>query len=139
MEDVVTAKTSYSRLDQPGSAVRIRLNSTVVHAQHDGPADAAKSVQVTYMRGGKLHSIQGHNCVLACYNGMIPYLCPELPEKQKEALSYLVKAPLVYTHVALRNWTSFAKIKRAPHRRPGRLSHLCHARFSRKSPAQGSW
>jgi len=110
MEDVVTAKASYSKLDRPGSAVRIRLNSTVVHAQHDGPADAAKSVQVTYMRGGKLHSIQGHYCVLACYNGMIPYLCPELPEKQKEALSYLVKAPLVYTHVALRNWTSFAKL-----------------------------
>src|SRR6266566_6570680 len=110
MEDIVTAKARYSKLDRPGSAVRIRLNSTVVHAQHDGPADAAKSVQVTYMRGGKLHSIQGHNCVLACYNGMIPYLCPELPEKQKEALSYLVKAPLVYTHVALHNWTSFAKL-----------------------------
>jgi spermidine dehydrogenase len=110
MEDVVTAKTDYSKLDRPGSAVRIRLNSTVIHAQHDGPADAAKSVQVTYMRGGKLHSVQGKNCVLACYNGMIPYLCPELPEKQKEALSYLVKAPLVYTHVALRNWTSFAKL-----------------------------
>jgi spermidine dehydrogenase len=110
MEDVVTAKADYSKLDQPGSAVRIRLNSTVVHAQHDGPADAAKSVRLTYMCGGKMHSVQGHNCVLACYNGMIPYLCPELPEKQKEALSYLVKAPLVYTHVALRNWTSFAKL-----------------------------
>src|SRR6266436_2326005 len=44
------------------------------------------------------------------YYGMIPYLCPELPEKQKEALSYLVKMPLVYSHVALRNWTSFAKL-----------------------------
>jgi len=110
MEDVVTAKADYSKLDQPGSAIRIRLNSTVVHAQHDGPADAAKSVQVAYMRGGKLHSVQGNNCILACYNGMIPYLCPELPQKQKEALSFLVKAPLVYTHVALRNWTSFAKL-----------------------------
>ncbi len=110
MEDVVTAKADYSKLDQRDSAVRIRLNSTVVHAQHDGPANAAKGVQVAYMRGGKLQSVQGNNCVLACYNGMIPYLCPELPEKQKEALSYLVKAPLVYTHVALRNWTSFAKL-----------------------------
>ena len=110
MEDVVTAKADYSKLDQRGSAVRIRLNSTVVHAQHDGPANAAKGVQVAYMRGGKLQSVQGNNCVLACYNGMIPYLCPELPEKQKEALSYLVKAPLVYTHVALHNWTSFAKL-----------------------------
>ena len=41
---------------------------------------------------------------------MIPYLCPDLPEKQKEAMAYLVKTPLVYTHVALRNWTSFSKL-----------------------------
>ena len=38
---------------------------------------------------------------------MIPYLCPELPQEQKEALHYLVKTPLVYTNVALRNWTAF--------------------------------
>jgi len=41
---------------------------------------------------------------------MIPYICPELPVEQKEALSYLVKAPLVYTHVALKNWTPFSKL-----------------------------
>ena len=32
---------------------------------------------------------------------MIPYLCPQLPERQKEALHYQVKMPLVYTNVAL--------------------------------------
>jgi spermidine dehydrogenase len=62
------------------------------------------------MRGGKLQTVQGKACVMACYNGMIPYLCPELPDKQKEALAYLVKKPLVYTHVAIRNWTSFHKL-----------------------------
>jgi spermidine dehydrogenase len=107
MEDVVTAKADYSKLDDASSAVRIRLNSTVVHVEH---INAAKEVQIAYVRGGKSQTVLGKNCVLACYNGMIPYLCPELPEKQKEALSYLVKAPLVYTHVALRNWTSFAKL-----------------------------
>jgi len=107
MEDVVTAKADYSKLDEMGSAVRVRLNSTVVQVQH---SNAAKEVQVGYVRGGKLQTVAAKSCVLACYNGMIPYLCPELPEKQKEALSYLVKAPLVYTHVALRNWTSFAKL-----------------------------
>jgi spermidine dehydrogenase len=35
---------------------------------------------------------------------MIPYLCPELPEDQREALPSLVKAPLVYTNVLLGNW-----------------------------------
>jgi spermidine dehydrogenase len=105
MEDVVTAKADYSKLDDASSAVRVRLNSTVVHVEH---ANVPKEVQIAYVRGGKLQTVAAKNCVLACYNGMIPYLCPELPEKQKEALSYLVKAPLVYTHVALRNWTSFA-------------------------------
>ena len=38
---------------------------------------------------------------------MIPYLCLELPEQQKEALRSLVKTPLIYASVALRNWTAF--------------------------------
>jgi spermidine dehydrogenase len=110
MEDVVTAKAVYGQLDRPGAAVRVRLNSTVVNVKHASASSAGKEVQIAYMRGGKLQSVVARNCVLACYNGMIPYICPELPEKQKEALSYLVKAPLVYTHVALRNWTAFAQL-----------------------------
>jgi spermidine dehydrogenase len=110
MEDVVTARADYSKLDVDGAPVRIRLNSTVMHVEHSGPGKAQKTVDIVYMRGKKLQSVQAKNCVLACYNGMIPYICPELPQKQREALSYLVKTPLVYTHVALRNWTSFASL-----------------------------
>ncbi len=110
MDDVVTARVDYGSLDQSGSPVRIRLNSTVVHVNHIGAPHAAKEVEIAYMRGGKLQTVRAQHCVLACYNTMIPYLCPELPEKQKEALSYLVKAPLVYTHVAISNWTSFHKL-----------------------------
>jgi spermidine dehydrogenase len=54
--------------------------------------------------------VRGRHCVLACYNMMIPYLTPELPLAQKRALHDLVKAPLVYTNVALRNWTSFKRL-----------------------------
>jgi len=110
MDDVVTARADYSKLDEENTAVRIRLNSTVVHVQHTKEPRASKALEVAYVRGGKLTSVQAKECVLACYNGMIPYICPELPEKQKEALAYLVKAPLVYTHVALRNWTAFEKL-----------------------------
>jgi spermidine dehydrogenase len=110
MDDVVTAPTDYSRLDQPGSPVRIRLNSTVVHVSHVGPPTTAKEVEIAYERGDKLQTVRAKNCILACYNTMIPYLCPELPEPQREALSYLVKMPLVYTHVAISNWTSFHKL-----------------------------
>jgi spermidine dehydrogenase len=111
MEDVVTARADYSKLDQADAKVRLRLNSTVVHVRHaEAAANSSKDVEVSYIRGGKLQSVRGKNCVLACYGMMIPYLCPELPEKQKDALSYLVKTPLVYTHVAVRNWTSFDKL-----------------------------
>ena len=112
MEDVVTAKADYSRLDRAENAVRLRLNSTVVNVQHSGSngSAAAKQVQVSYIRDGKQFVAKGNYCVLACYNMMIPYLCPELPDPQKQALSYLVKAPLVYAHVVIRNWTCFTKL-----------------------------
>jgi spermidine dehydrogenase len=110
MEDVVSARAVYSKLDVAESPVRVRLNSTVVHVRNTGSQGAAQGVQIAYMRGGKLHTVSGKNCVLACYNGMIPYICPDVPAEQSKALSYLVKSPLVYTHVALRNWEPFAKL-----------------------------
>ena len=110
MEDVVSARADYSRLDDAKSPVRIRLNSTVAQVRNNGPADSAKDVAVAYMRGGKLQSVQASACVLACYNMMIPYLCPDLPQNQQEALHSLVKVPLVYTHVAIRNWSTFQNL-----------------------------
>jgi len=65
---------------------------------------------VTYIRSGKAYTVRARNCVLACYNMMIPYLCPELPAAQQAALHSLVKTPLVYTSVGLRNWESFQKL-----------------------------
>jgi spermidine dehydrogenase len=106
MEDVVDARAVYSKLDAADSQVRIRLNSTVVHVRNS----TEHEVHVAYMRDGKLHTVTGKNCVLACYNGMIPYICPDVPAQQSKALSSLVKMPLVYTHVALRNWEPFAKL-----------------------------
>ncbi len=110
MEDVVSVRADYSRLDQEPSAVKIRLNSTVVRARPGSASGSAQQVEVAYVHKGKLQSAQGKSCILACYNMMIPYLCRELPEKQKEALHYCVKEPLIYTHVAIRNWMAFQKL-----------------------------
>jgi spermidine dehydrogenase len=110
MEDVVTARADYGKLDASDGPLRIRLNSTVVHVAQAQGAGSAPAVEIAYERGGKLQTVRGVKCVLACYNVMIPYICPDLPAKQKEALSYLVKTPLVYTHVALRSWEAFEKL-----------------------------
>ena len=106
-EDVVSARFDYSQLDKSASRVRIRLSSVVVAARHAGDVASAREVDVTYLRAGKPYLVRAKNVVLACWNMMIPYLCPEFPEKQKEALHYGVKIPLVYTSVEVRNWRAF--------------------------------
>ena len=110
MEDIVTARMNYARLDETGSKVRIRLNSTAVRAKHVGDPQSAKEVEVAYVRGGQAHRVRTASCVLACYNMVIPFLCPEMSDKQKEALAYAVKIPLVYTNVQIRNWKAFQKL-----------------------------
>jgi spermidine dehydrogenase len=111
MEDIVLAKVDYAKLDEASSPIRIRLNSTVVSARNVGEAVAAREVGVTYVRGGQARSVRGKACVLACWNMVIPYLCPEMTKKQKEALAYGVKVPLVYTNVQIRNRAAFEKLK----------------------------
>ena len=106
-EDIVTARADYTALDRPGSPVRIRLSSLAVRVTNFGENTTKPGVDVIYSRAGKLCGARAGLCVMASWNMMIPYICPELPDRQKEALHYLVKTPLVYTTVALRNWRAF--------------------------------
>ena len=111
VDDVVTARVNYAQLDRSTSRVRLRLNSIAVRARHLGDPKSAGQVEVTYLRGGRTFTARARGTVLACYNMMIPYLCPELPAGQKDALHKLVKTPLVYTSVALRNRRAFDALK----------------------------
>ncbi|HEV2362755.1 MAG TPA: NAD(P)-binding protein [Caulobacteraceae bacterium] len=104
---IVAAPLDYAALDQPANPVRIRLSSTCVRAKN---ADDKSGVQVAYARAGKVFAVRGKAAILASWNMMIPYLCPEMSEAQKAALHSLVKTPLVYTSVALRNWEAFQKL-----------------------------
>ena len=110
VEDVVTARADYAKLDRAGQSVRIRLNSTAVGVRNIGGPRTSRGVEVAYARGGRVYRVHAAGCVLACWNMMIPYLCPELPEGQKNALRELVKVPLVYTSVGIRNWRAFQKL-----------------------------
>jgi spermidine dehydrogenase len=110
MDTVVHAPLNYAALDDSESAVRVRLNSTVVRVQHDAAPERATVVRVAYLRDGKVHGVRAANAILACNNALIPVLMTELPEKQKEALAYAVKVPMMYNNVLIRRWTSFAKL-----------------------------
>ncbi len=110
MEDIVTARANYAALDEASSPIRLRLNTTAVKVKHAGDPATAKEVEVTYVRAGQARKARAANCILACYNMIIPYLCPEMPDTQKEALAYDVKLPLVYTNVQIANWRAFQKL-----------------------------
>ena len=104
MEDIVTAKADYSMLDKPGQDTNIRLNSTVVST-----TNTKDGVEIIYAKQGTLYKVHAKQCILACNNGIIPDLCPQLPEQQKEALKYNVKVPLVWVQVAMKNWRMIEK------------------------------
>jgi spermidine dehydrogenase len=107
MEDSVTARLDYSVLDREGAALRIRLNSTAVNVAH---TTESKAVDVTYVHAGEAHTVRAKKVIMACYNRAIPYVCPDLPEKQREGLAYNVKVPLTYTKVMVPNWRAFADL-----------------------------
>lgn len=108
--DSVTARLDYAKLDRTTNSTRIRLSSLVTRVRHIGDPATAKGVEVTCVRDGQAYSVRASQVVLACYNHIIPYLCPELPAEQKAAQHELVKTPLVYTSVAVRNWSAFQKL-----------------------------
>jgi spermidine dehydrogenase len=110
VDDVAVGRTDYTRLDEPGP-VRVRLNSTVVRVRHAGDAAQATEVEVSYARGRRLERVRARSCVLACWSTVIPYICPELPQAQREALAYATKVPIVYTNVVLRSWSSFRTLR----------------------------
>ena len=107
MQSVLKAPLRYGRLDEDVSPVRLRLHSTVVRVEHEGCAESAEWVRVTYVRDGKLLRVRARNCLLACWNHIIPYLVPGLPQEQKAALGYAVKVPMMYTNVFIKNWRPF--------------------------------
>jgi spermidine dehydrogenase len=126
VRDVVTAQVDYARLDRAASPVRVRLSATAVRVKNVGDSASAREVEVTYIREGRAFKVQARGCVLACWNMMIPYLCAELPEAQKTALHHLVKTPLVYTSVAIANWSAFQKLGIAGVYAPGGYHSYFH-------------
>ena len=111
MADAETVPVRYARLDDPASPVRLRLSSTVVRVRNNNPDPAdANEVEVVYVRDGKAKTVRAKGCVLACYNAAIPYMVPELPTAQKEALSKAVRAVMLRTQVAIRDWKAFEKL-----------------------------
>lgn len=104
MDDIAAARFDYGKLDVPGAPVRLRLNSTAVRVREDDGR-----VHVSYVEKGAAKRVTANHCVLACYNAIIPHMCPDMSEEQKQGLSYGSKVPFIWANVAIREGTPFYK------------------------------
>ena len=109
MEDIVTARFDYAKLDIPENKTRIRLNSTVVDLRHRN-ADIAGDIEIAYVGSDGARSVSAGKVVWAGYHAMLPYICPDVADVQAESMRSSVRAPLVYINVLVRNWRSFAEL-----------------------------
>ena len=106
MDDIVLADFDYGQLDRGDRNVQIRLNSTVIDVRQTNA-----EVSIGYVRAGAPHRVAAKHAVLACFHMMIPYIMPELPQVQREALALNVKTPLVYVNVVVRDWRPWIALK----------------------------
>jgi len=105
IDDLITAKFDYSKLDVAGAKTRLRLNATVVVAKNEGG-----KVSLGYVHDGALHRIEAARCIVATYGVVMARICPEVGEAARGLLLQNVKSPLVYTKVWLRNWNAFMRL-----------------------------
>jgi spermidine dehydrogenase len=104
MDDIVTARFDYGRLDLANRPVRLRLASTVVAL-----ANTHAGVDVLYAQGEKLTRISASHVIYAGYSAMLPYICADLAGAQRAAVAAQVRAPLAYVNVAVRNWRPWVR------------------------------
>jgi len=104
LSDALVRRVDYDSLDQEKNLIRIRLNSTAVNVRNEGDG-----VRVTYIRDGGVYAVKARSSVLACWFHVIPYLCPDMPDAQRDALHYNVHTPNLWVNVWLRNWKAFHK------------------------------
>ncbi len=110
MESIVTARADYTALDRSAHPTRVRLKSTAIRVEHIGDIANPSGVRVIYVRDGRPQQVVADNVILACFNNIIRFIVPSLPEDQKQALSYASKVPMQYTNVLVRNWEPWKKL-----------------------------
>ena len=99
VEQCLTARFDYGKLDRPDAATSIRLRSLAVLAD-----TTPTGCVVRYVKDGKQFEVRARHTVMAGWHTMAAHIIPSLPSEQKAAMRANIKLPLVYAQVALRQW-----------------------------------
>jgi len=110
--DLGDKRMDYTVLDRPSNATRIRQSSIVYNVRHLGRTPRVlepdgREVEISYLNAGRTYKVKAANVILACMNNVIPSLCPELPDVQKEAMHKAVRCANLAVNVLFRDWKAF--------------------------------
>ena len=110
LEGVARGTVNFKVLDQPGQATRVRLGSTVVRVEHDGPAEKSEFVHVTYTRNNKVYRLKARAVVMSGGSWTTKHVVIDLPQEQRDAYAQFFRSPCMIVNVALRNWRFLYKL-----------------------------
>jgi spermidine dehydrogenase len=99
-EDILFNPIDFDALDQPGSACKIRLNSTAIDVSHATP----DHVNVSYYQDGKVKRIKAKTVVMSIGGWVARKIVSDMPASMVEAYSQFYHSPILVVNVALRNW-----------------------------------
>ena len=109
-EDVLFNPINFPALDRPENALSIRLNSTAIDVSHEGTAENADHVNVTYHEGGKVKRVKAKTVVMSIGGWVARNIVSDMPAPITEAYSQFYHSPVLVVNVALRNWRFLDKL-----------------------------
>lgn len=109
-EHIITGSINFAALDRPGQPLRMRLNSTVLSVNHEGPPGSADSVNLVYVRDGKFYGVRAKGVVMATGSWINRYVVGDMPAQFVEAFQKFQYAPFLVANVALTNWRFLYKL-----------------------------
>ena len=108
--DTIFGDINFDALDRATNPVRIRLNSTAVRVEHDGPMGSAERVVVFYVKDGRLHSTEAKTVVMASGGWVNRHIVRDLPERHRQAYESVAHSPVLVANVALTNWRFLVRL-----------------------------
>ena len=104
LTEIISNPVNFAALDGAEQAVKMRLSSLVVNVHHEGPAESAEKVQITYLNDEKMHRVTADRVVMAGQQHLNKRVVTDLPESYRAAMDEFKHSPMLTVNVALRNW-----------------------------------
>jgi len=127
-ESILNGRIRFDQLDQAGRNIRMRLGATVVRVEHDGPANRADRVLVTYALAGKLFRVRARGVVMASGGWVNRHIVRDLPAAHRQAVASFVHAPFLVANVALHRWRFLDRMGITACRYQGDFGFSCNLR-----------